>query len=429
MTDVQLAALFFFQVAVILAACRAVGWMGRFFGQTQVVSEMVAGVLLGPSLFGWLLPQAQQWLFPQILATEAGPIRHPSMTILYVTSQLGLVLYMFLIGLEFDTRVLRAQARSAITVSLSGVIVPFALGAGAAVILQDRYPLFGPGVSLVAAAVFLGASMCITAFPMLARILYEQGIARSPMGTLALAAGATDDALAWCLLALVLAIYKGSPAIAWLAVGGGALYAVAMLTLGRRMLAGLGPWTEREGGVTLPILVTALLVVMGGAAITDSIGIYAVFGAFLAGLAMPRGQFAQQVRGHLELATTGLLLPLFFVFSGLNTSVGLLDTVELWGIAGLLTALAIIGKGGACTLAARFSGQPWRHALGIGTLMNARGLMELIILNIGLQAGVITPTLFTMLVLMAIVTTLMASPVFAKVMGNASASMRPDSSG
>lgn len=416
MTDVELAARFFLQVAVILTACRLVGWLGRLAGQTQVVSEMIAGVLLGPSLLGLLLPEAQAWLFPQVLETPAGDLRHPSMTILYAASQLGLVLYMFLIGLEFDTGLLRLQAKSAFSVSASGVVVPFALGAGAAVLLRDRYPLFAPEAAPLVVAVFLGASMCITAFPMLARILHEQGIARTPMGTLALAAGAADDALAWCLLAIVLAMFKGDPQIALWAIGGGGAYALLMLTVGKRALVHLARWTERSGSVTPPIFGTALLVLMLGAFTTDTIGIYAVFGAFLVGLAMPRGLFAEQMRGHLEFATSGLLLPLFFVFSGLNTRVGLLDSPALWGVAALLTFLAIAGKGGACTLASRASGESWRDSLAIGSLMNARGLMELIILNIGLQAGVITPTLFTMLVLMAIVTTLMASPIFAWVM-------------
>jgi len=254
--------------------------------------------------------------------------------------------------------------------------------------------------------------MSITAFPMLARILYEKGIAGTRLGTLTLAAGSMDDAIAWCLLALVLATFKGSALIAWLAIGGGLLYVLGMLFLARPLLRVFARWTERDDGVSMKTLLSTLLVLMLGAWFTDAIGIYAVFGAFIAGAAMPRGKFLQGVRGHTEFLTTTFLLPIFFVYSGLNTRIGLVNTTALWMTTGLILLLAVAGKGLACMLAARVSGESWSESATIGTLMNARGLMELIILNIGLQEGIIQPTLFTIMVLMAVLTTLMASPLF-----------------
>ena len=405
----------FLQLAVLLAACRVCGWFGRrFFGQTQVVSEMVAGVLLGPSLFGLLAPAAQAWLFPKTLSA-GGP--HPSMLILYALSQIGLVLYMFLIGMEFNHRLILGRVRHASLVSGAGIAVPMALGAVAALTLRGDADLFAPHVTPGAAALYLGAAMSITAFPMLARILHEKGIARTRMGTLALAAGSSDDAVAWCLLALVLSYLEGSWMIAILAIGGGALYVLVMLLLGRPLLRVLDRGVDDHGRIAPGTLVAGLLVLMLGAFVTDAVGIYAVFGAFIAGIAMPRGRFADAAIGHLEPLTTTFLLPVFFVYSGLNTQIALLDSPAIWRVAVILVTLSIVGKGVACLLAARVSGEAWRESVAIGVLMNARGLMELIILNIGLQRGVITPTLFTIMVLMAVVTTLMASPLFELVYG------------
>lgn len=411
----------FLQLAVILAACRACGWVGRrFFGQTQVVSEMVAGVLLGPSLFGLIAPEAQAWLFPKTL--PAGGL-HPSMLVLYVLSQIGLVLYMFVIGMEFNHRLILGRVRHASLVSGAGIAVPLALGAVAALTLRGDADLFAPHVTPGAAALYLGAAMSITAFPMLARILHEKGIARTRMGTLALAAGSSDDAAAWCLLALVLSYLEGSWLIAILAIGGGGLYVAVMLLLGRPLLRVLDRGVDDDGRIAPGTLVAGLLVLVLGAFVTDTVGIYAVFGAFVAGIAMPRGRFADAAIGQLDLLTTTFLLPVFFVYSGLNTQIALLDSPAIWGVAVILITLAIVGKGVACLLAARVSGEAWREAVAIGVLMNARGLMELIILNIGLQRGVITPTLFTIMVLMAVFTTLMASPLFEVVYGRRAAAV------
>lgn len=407
MSNADLVLKLFLQLTVILAACRVVGMIGRrWLGQTQVVSEMVTGVLLGPSLLGVVAPDVHAWIFPPA-----------SMPVLYALAQVGLVLYMFLVGLELDVGLIVGRVRGAMLVSWAGIAVPLALGAAAGAALHGRADLFAPGIGAGTGALYLGAAMSITAFPMLARIIHEKGIARTRLGTLTLAAGASDDALAWCLLAIVLARLEGSLAAALPTVAGGAAFVVGMLTLGRRLLAPLGRQVERDGRLAPGTMVTALLVVMLAAWTTDALGLYAVFGAFVAGVAMPRGRFVAAVLTHVDLLATTLFLPVFFVYSGLNTQVGLLAGAELWAIALGLLAIAVAGKGVACLLAARLAGEPWRRAAAIGVLMNARGLMELIILDVGLARGIITPTLFTVMVLMAVVTTLMASPLFALVVG------------
>ena len=401
MSSFELSVLFFLQLAVILSVCRGVGWLAKWVGQPQVVAEMIAGVIMGPSLFGWFLPDLQAWLFP---AASKG--------LLYAVSQVGLVLYMFLVGLEFDTTLIRNRLRSAAGVSLSGILAPFVLGCGLGYFLVRDASFFSPDVVTWEAMFFVGAAMSITAFPMLARIIYERGLSGTSLGTLALAAGSIDDGAAWCVLALVLASFSGDPMIAVLAIGGGTLYAVSTLTIGQRLLQRLGTMAEREKGVSPTLLTITLALVMLGAWFTDRIGIYAVFGAFIMGAAMPRGRFAHEVQRQIEPLTTTFLLPLFFVYSGLNTRINLVDSAWLWGIALVVLLAACLGKGVACWAAARLSGEDNRSALAIGTLMNARGLMELIILNIGLERGIITPLLFTVMVIMAIVTTLMASPIF-----------------
>lgn len=417
MKDVDLAIHFFLQLALILAVCRFVGYLGRrFLGQAQVVGEMLAGVIIGPSVVGAFFPQFEAWLFPKELLIDGVITRHPSMQILYVVSQLGLVLYMFCVGLEFNVGLLKKKSASAFSVSASGIVFPFLLGGTASFALHGDGTYFPENISHVSAALFLGAAMCITAFPMLARILYERGITKTSMGTLALAAAAFDDGFAWCLLAVVLAITKGSATIAIVALGGAFIFAVVMFVIGRKLLAHLESWTQREGEVTQPILGVVMIVLLLGAWFTDAIQIYAVFGAFIVGVCMPRGLLNETLKRTIDNLSTVLLLPLFFTYSGLNTQISLLNSPLLWAVTGMLCLIAIAGKGVGCMIAARFAGESWRNAAAIGTLMNARGLIELIILNFGLQAGVITPTLFTMMVLMAIITTLMASPLFEKIM-------------
>ncbi len=401
MSNFELSIRFFFQLAFILATCRVVGLIAKRFGQPQVVGEMIAGVVMGPSLFGLLFPEAQSHIFPK-----------SSLTITYAVAQVGLVLYMFLIGVEFQVDLIRKRLRSAASVSLAGIITPFTLGSLIALALVGQGVYFAPNVARWEAMLFMGAAMSITAFPMLARIIYERGLTGTSLGTLALAAGSMDDAAAWCILAIVLASFNSNPVIAFSAIGGGILYAVVVLTIGKRLLRVFGDKVERDGTMSGAMFTFVLMLVMLGAWATDAVGIYAVFGAFILGTAMPRGLFAREIQQRLEPLTTNFLLPLFFVYSGLNTRLGLVDSLSLWAVALIILFIACFGKGVACWLAARLNGEDNREALAIGTLMNARGLMELIILNIGLERGVITPTLFTIMVMMAIVTTLMASPVF-----------------
>jgi len=361
---------------------------------------------MGPSVFGLLWPEGQKTLFPEA-----------SKPILFAASQVGLSLYMFLVGVEFRRDLFANKIRSATSVSLAGMIVPFLLGGLIGSWLLKHPGMFGERVSQLEATLYLGASMCITAFPMLARIIYERGLSGTSLGTLALAAGAIDDAAAWCVLAVVLASFGDSWTIAALAIGGGALYALVVLTAGRSFLSKLGDKVEASGDLTSQSFGLILMLVMLGSWITDFIGIYAVFGAFVLGVAMPRGKIAEILRGRMESMTVVFLLPLFFTFSGLNTRLDTVDSWGLWGIALVVLAAACIGKGGACYAAARIHGEDQRTSLAVGTLMNARGLMELIILNIGLQKGIIQPTLFSIMVIMAVVTTLMASPMFEWVYG------------
>ena len=408
---------FMLQLLVVLIACKAVGWLGvKFLGQTQVVMEMLTGVLLGPSLFGLLAPQAQGWLFPQSLTVVTNGVetttKHPSMMILYCISQIGLILYMFLIGLEFNVDLIRHRAKGAVSISVAGIIAPFVLGALLCLCTYQGYGLFKEGISLGTAILYFGAAMCITAFPMLARIIFERGIAGTSMGTLALGAGATDDAAAWSMLAIVLAFSKGNANYALFAIVGGIFFGFLIFKIARPAFSKLARTVDETGSMSQTLFVTVMILLFAGAFVTDAIGIYAVFGAFMIGAAMPRGAFVQEIRKRVESLTVGVFLPFFFIYSGLNTQLGLIDTPALWIVAGLALLAAVAGKGLACALAARACGEQWREAWAIGTLMNARGLMELIILNIGLQQGVITQRLYTILVLMAIVTTLMASPIF-----------------
>ncbi|MHA7652201.1 cation:proton antiporter [Mycobacterium sp. ML4] len=398
---------FFLELAVILGTCRVVGLLAKRVGQPQVVGEMIAGVLLGPSLLGRIAPGIQHDLFP---AGQAN-------TVLYTMAQIGLVLYMFLIGLNFDVNLIRHRAGTAVAVSAAGILTPLGLGALIALPLLAGGIYFDKSVTLVMAMMFLGASIATTAFPMLARIIYEQRLSGTPLGTLALACGAADDALSWCILAIVLAIHRGNPALAATAIVGGILYSLLLLTIGRKSLSVLGSIAERQKTVSAPVLTTVLILLMACAWFTDTIGIYAIFGAFILGVAMPSGFFAVELTARLEPLVTTFLLPLFFVYSGLNTQIGLLNSPMLWAVALGILLVSIVGKGFACTVAARLRKVPLRESVALGALMNARGLIELILLNIGLQAGIITPTLFTILVLVAIVTTLMATPIFERVYG------------
>lgn len=393
-------------MAVILGSCRLVGMLARRFGQTQVVGEMMAGVMLGPSLLGYFLPNLQSELFPK-----------ETLSTLYVGAQLGVGLYMFIVGTEFRMDHFRSRARSAFSVSIAGMATPFIFAVMLAPWLLSMHGLFSEKARLFEAILFLGAAIAITAFPMLARIIFERGLTGTSLGTLALAAGAIDDAAAWCVLAIVLATFGGGAMIAVKAIGGGVAYGLFMLLLGNRLLAPLGRIAEREKRITPTMLGIILMLFCLAAYTTDAIGIHSVFGGFLLGIAMPRGFLVEELKRKLEPFALVFLLPMFFTLSGLRTRLDLMTNPKMLLIALVLLAASIGGKGIACWAAARLNGEDNRTALAVGTLMNARGLMELIIINIGLQKGVIEPILFSMLVLMAIVTTLMTSPIFEWVYG------------
>ncbi len=410
-----LSAAFFLQMAVILIACRLVGILAKKIGQPQVVGEMIAGVLLGPSLLGYLWPDSAKLIFTQ-----------ESRGILYAGAQLGVGLYMFLVGLEFNTGHFKSRARSAACVSVAGMVVPFILGALLVLWLQQIPGIFTPKVRYFEGALFLGAAIAITAFPMLARIISERGLSGTPLGTLALAAGAIDDAAAWCVLAIVLATFGASQPMQFggltigaetVAIGGAALYGILALTIGRKLLAGLGVRAEKQGGVSQAMMAIVLALFCLAAWYTDVIGVHAVFGGFILGIAMPRGVFADDLRRKIEPFTVVFLLPMFFTFSGLNTNLDVFVDPKLLLVGVVILIASVLGKGVACWAAARLNGEDNATSLAVGTLMNARGLMELIIINIGLQHGIIGQPLFSILVMMAIITTLMATPIFEMVYG------------
>ena len=406
MTNAELSVAFFLQMAVIIAVCRIVGWLAkRYLGQPQVVGEMIAGVILGPSLFGLLAPDLQAALFPK-----------ESKSILFVGAQLGVGLYMFLVGLGFRRDHFKANAKSAAAVSLAGMAAPFLVAVAIAPWLVSQ-GLFGQGIQTWQAMLVMGAAISITAFPMLARIIHERGLSGTRLGSLSLAAGAIDDAGAWCVLAIVLASFGAGPMVAVMAIAGGGAFALFLLTLGPKLLAPLGRIVEREGRLSPTVLGIVLILFMLSAWAMDAVGIHAVFGGFILGVAMPRGLLSQEIKRQLEPFAVLVLLPMFFTFSGLNTQLTMVNSLGLLAVTAVILLGSILAKGGACWAAARLTGQDNATAMGIGALMNARGLMELIIINIGLQRGIIGPALFSILVLMAIITTLMASPLFEWVYG------------
>ena len=387
------------QLIVILAAARMSGALFQKLGQPAVIGEMVAGIVLGPSLLGMLLPAAQAFVFP---VASMGPLR--------LLSQIGVILYMFVIGIELDVQHLRQRAHTAVLVSHASIIFPFCLGAIFALFI---YPALAPAnVSFHAFALFMGIAMSITAFPVLARIIQERGLSQSHLGNTAIACAAVDDVTAWCLLAFVVAVAKAE------GLGGSVFTLVlAMLFIGAMLFLMkprarriLGESETRSKGVVAGVLIF----VFAAALSTEIIGIHALFGAFLAGVIMPTNPGLRAfLRERIETFSSVFLLPLFFAFTGLRTQIGLLADVHSGLICAGLIAVAIAGKFGASTLAARWTGMSWHDSLSLGALMNTRGLMELIVLNIGYDLGIISPHVFTMMVLMALVTTLMTAPVLA----------------
>jgi len=416
MNNISLAVQFFLQIAVILLFCRVVGTIAARFGQPQVVAEMIAGVLLGPSLFGLLFPETQAALFPW----DKTQTTRDTQSYLFPASQLGLALYMFVVGLEFRMDIIQKRLKSSVAVSFAGMAAPFGLAALVAWFCHGHpeLHLYPEKVSLSSAMIFTGACMCITAFPMLARIIHFKGLAGTTMGTVAIGAGAIDDATAWCLLAIVLAKIDNNWSNAVLNIGGGVGFVIVAYVVIKPLMARLEKYFVEKGSLSDSGLVVGLALMSLGAWWTDYIHLHAVFGAFVMGSVMPRTIFARDLIARIQPLAVALLLPLFFTYSGLNTKIGLINTPTLWLVCGVVLLAAVLGKGVACWLAARATGISNREALGIGTLMNARGLMELIIINIGLQKGVITEGLFATLVIMAVITTLMASPIFDRLVGS-----------
>ena len=398
---------FFLQLALIMLACRVVGWVGtKFLGQPQVVGEMIAGVVLGPSLLGLFFPDLQATIFPKEMNN-----------VLYTGAQLGVGLYMFLVGTTLRLDHFQTKARSAMGVSFAGIAAPFLIAFLITPYLVRIPGLFAAGISQTNATLFMGACIALTAFPMLARIINERGLANTSLGTLTLTAGAFDDAASWCVLALVLAAFGAGPGVAVLAIGGGIIWSAFVLLFGRKLLAPLGRVVVREGEMSNTVLGITLILFCVSAFIMDAVGIHAIFGGFILGTVMPRGLFALELKKKVEPIAVILLLPMFFTYSGLNTRLDMINSSEMILIAAGVLVASVLAKFGACYLAARLSGEDNRTALGIGALMNSRGLMELIIINIGLQKGIIGPALFSILVLMAVVTTMMASTVFELVYG------------
>ena len=406
MSYTELALAFVQQLLLILVAAQVFGYLAKFIGQPKVVGEMIAGVVLGPSLFGLFFPELQQSIFiPE------------TMPMLYLGAQVGVGLYMFLVGLEFNTSFFREQGKSALSVSLAGMIVPFLAAMVLCLWLVDIPGLFAENISYGNATLFMGAAIAITAFPMLARIIYERGLSGTMLGTLALAAGAIDDAAAWCVLAVVLASFGGGAMLAVKAIVGGGLYAFLMLRYGTGWLTPLAEKVEQAGRMTGMHLLLVLVLWAMAAYAMEWVGLHAVFGSFLLGVAMPRGLLSEQIAAKLQKIVVFLLLPMFFTYSGLKTQLNVLASFEMFSIAMIILAASIFAKGVACWGAARLAGADNRTAMAVGALMNSRGLMELIIINIALKFGVIQQGLFSIMVLMAIVTTLMATPLFQLVYG------------
>ncbi len=391
-------------LALVIATARSLGALFRLVHQPPVVGEMIAGILLGPSLLGHIAPT----FFAYILPHSVAPL-------LNVISQMGVILYMFLVGLELDLSMLRTKAHSTIAISHASIVVPFLSGAVLALLLYPR--LSTSDVSFTAFSLFLGASMSVTAFPVLARILTDRRIHKTRMGTLTLTCAAIDDVSAWCLLAFVVSVTQSRAGSAVRTILMALLYIAVMVFLVRPVVIRLSHSLDGKGRLTQGILALILLAILLSSLTTESIGIHAIFGAFILGAIIPpNSSIARDLTEKLEDFVVVFLLPAFFAFTGLRTQIGLVSGREQWIFCAVIILIASIGKFGGSTIAARLSGLGWRESSALGVLMNTRGLMELIVLNIGLELHVISPTLFAMLVLMALATTFATTPILHFIM-------------
>ena len=389
------------QIGTILIVARFVGWLFGKLHQPRVVGEMLAGILLGPSLLGWLAPNISSDLFPP-----------DSLGHLNSLSLVGLLIFMFLVGLELDLRQLRALGRAAVVTSQVSIIVPFILGSVFAVYLYPR--LSDPSVSFTGFALFMGAAMSVTAFPVLARILTERNMLRTRVGSVAITCAAVDDVTAWCILAGIVVIVRASSLElpVWLTVSGLAAFVLVMVLVVRPALRRLEMVYEKRGKLTQDLIAIILLIVLASGWITESLGVHALFGAFLAGVVMPRhGELSRELSDKFEALIVVLLLPIYFALTGLRSSIFLISGAKMWVYCAVIIVLAVVGKWGGSMFSARLNGMSWRESAAVGILMNTRGLVELVILNIGLDLGILSPALFSIMVLMALVTTLMTTPL------------------
>ena len=392
-------ALLLIQIITIVLVARVFGWIFRKIGQPSVIGEIIAGIALGPSLFGLYFPDVKEALFPV-----------DSLGNLQVLSQVGLILFMFVIGMELDLKVLKNKANEAVVISHASIVIPFALGIALSYYIYHEFAM--PGVEFLSFSLFMGIAMSITAFPVLARIVQERGIHKTKLGTIVITCAAADDITAWCLLAAVIAIVKAGSFISSLYIIGLAIgYVLMMLFVVKPFLKRVGDLYGKKDNIKKSVVAIFLLTLVVSSYLTEIIGIHALFGAFMMGAIMPditkfRNVFIEKV----EDVAVILLLPLFFVFTGLRTEIGLINEPYLWKVTGFIILVAVVGKFFGSALAAKFVGQNWRDSLTIGALMNTRGLMELVVLNIGYELGVLSPKVFTMMVIMALVTTFMTGP-------------------
>jgi Kef-type K+ transport system membrane component KefB len=393
-------AILLLQIITIIIVSRFFGWIFRKIGQPSVIGEIIAGIFLGPSLVGMYFPEFSVMLFP---ADSLGNLQF--------LSQIGLILFMFVVGMELDLKVLKNRANEAIVISHASIVIPFTLGIGLAYFIYYR---FAPaGVPFLSFALFMGIAMSITAFPVLARIVQERGIHKTKLGAIVITCAAADDITAWCILAAVIAIVKaGTFASSMYIISLSILYVLLMLFVVKPFLKKIGDLYATRENLSKPVVAIFIVTLIISSYMTEIIGIHALFGAFMTGAIMPDiTKIRKIIIEKVEDVSLILLLPLFFVFTGLRTEIGLINGTYLWQITGLIILVAVVGKFFGSALAARFVGQNWRDSLTIGALMNTRGLMELIVLNIGLDLKVITPEVFTMMVIMALVTTFMTGPV------------------
>jgi Kef-type K+ transport system membrane component KefB len=389
-------------IGIVLLAARVFGWIFQRIGQPRVVGEMTAGIFLGPSLFGRFLPDAFAFVFPS-----------SSLPAITVLSQLGLLLFMFVVGLEVDLNRILAQRRAVVLISNVSILLPLALGVGLA---RRLYPQFaGEHVAFFTFALFIGTAMSITAFPVLARILKERNLLGTTLGSMAISCAAIDDISAWLLLAVLTAMVHSAQSwrhftfTLFLLV----IFVAVMLVPIRRAASFLESRYQKNGAST-QFISSLVLFLLAASWTTERLGVHALFGAFMAGLVMPRNErMIADMVDRIESLSLALLLPLFFALTGLRTRIDLLTDKSIWGYAAAIIATAVVGKLAGAAFTARATGMKWKDSFSLGVLMNTRGLVELVILNAGLDLGILSPALFTMMVVMALTTTFMTSPLLS----------------